>query len=73
MQKTCNTSKAGPTMCISFANERKTQIEWVATIKHRTQKWVNANNNPPKGSYYHWLDSDEMIMRSLCLKAFENI
>ncbi len=56
-------------MCISFANERKTQIGWVVAIGWRTWKWTSVNNIPPKGSPCCVLDLDEMIVRSLCLKA----
>jgi hypothetical protein len=51
-------------MCISFANEGKTQVGWVAIIGRRTWKWASANNIPPKGSPYCVWDSNEMIMRS---------
>ncbi len=56
------TSKAWPTMCISSTNEGKTQVGWSITIGWGTQKWVSANNTPPKGSPFHVLDSNEMIV-----------
>jgi hypothetical protein len=58
-------------MCVSFANERKTQVGWVVAIGWKTWKWVSVNNIPPKGSPCCVLDLDEMIVRSLCLKAFK--
>jgi hypothetical protein len=65
----CNIFEAKPTMCVSFANETKTQVKWVAIVRHRVKKWVSANNTPPKGSCYCVPNSNEMIMRSLCLKT----
>jgi len=57
-------------MCRSFANEGKTQVGWATTVGWRTS---SVNNTPSKGSPYHALDSNEMIVRSPCLKAFEKI
>jgi len=58
-------------MCVSFANERKTQVEWVVVIGWKVRKWTSANNIPSKGSPYCVLDLDEMTVKSPCLKAFE--
>ncbi len=33
-----NTFEAGPTMRVSFVNERKSQVGWVVIVGHRTQK-----------------------------------
>jgi hypothetical protein len=35
---TSNTSRARPTMCVSSANEGKTQVGWVVVIGRRAQK-----------------------------------
>jgi hypothetical protein len=32
-KKTSNTFEAGPIMCVSFANERKTQVGWVVVVR----------------------------------------
>jgi len=58
-------------MSASFANEGKTQVGWVATIKQKAQKRDSVNNILPKGSPYCLPNSDEMIMRFSCLKAFD--
>jgi hypothetical protein len=68
-KKTSNTSDARPIMCISSANEGKTQIRWVIVIRQRVRRW--ANNTPPKNSFYHVLGSNEIIMKSSCLEASE--
>jgi hypothetical protein len=65
--------KVGPTMRVSFSNEGKTQVGWVVTIGQKAQRWANINNTPPKGSPCHVPYSDEMTMKSPCLKVFENI
>jgi dUTPase len=31
-KKIITTSKVGPTMCVSFSNDEKTQVRWVAAI-----------------------------------------
>jgi hypothetical protein len=66
-----NTFEVGPTMCVSIANERKTQVEWVVVVAQRVRKWANANNIPPKGPPCCVLDLDEMTAKSPCLEAFE--
>ncbi len=33
-----NTFEVGPTMCVSIANERKTQVEWVVVVAQRVRK-----------------------------------
>jgi hypothetical protein len=45
MQKTCcnhkkigTTSNVGPTICISVANERKTQARWVVVVRQKMQR-----------------------------------
>jgi hypothetical protein len=58
-------------MCISFTNEGKTQVGWVATVRQKSQRSVNANNTLPKGSPYHVSYLNEMTMKSPCLEAFE--
>ncbi len=50
-QKTSSTFEVGPTMCVSFANEGKTQVRWVVAIGQKTQRWTSANNIPPKRSF----------------------
>ncbi len=57
-------------MCVSFANERKTQVGWVVTIGSRMQRKTNANNTP-KRSPYHVPNSNEMTMKSPCLETSE--
>jgi hypothetical protein len=57
-------------MCVSFTNEKKTQVGWVATVGRKMWKWISANNTPPKGSSCH-TNSNEMIVRSPCLEASE--
>jgi len=69
-KKIGNTSNARPTMCVSSANEGKTQVRWVVAVKQKVRKWASANNTPSKGSPYHVLDWNEMIMKSLCLKTW---
>ncbi len=68
-KKIGNMSEAKPTMCVSSANEGKTQVGWVVAIGWKAWKWASANNTPPKGSPYHVLDSNEMIVKSPCLKT----
>jgi hypothetical protein len=58
-------------MCVSSANERKTQIGWVVVVGWKAQKWTNVNNYPWKRSPCCILDSDEMVMKSLCLEVLE--
>ncbi len=71
MQEKGNTFEVRLTMCIAFANERKTQVEWVVVVGWRMWKWASANNIPLKGCPWHVLDLDEMTMKSSCLKTFE--
>ncbi len=66
-----NTFKARPIMCVSFANERKTHVKWVVVVRQITQRWVSANNTPPKRSPCHVQDLNEMIMKSMCLEISE--
>jgi hypothetical protein len=51
--------------------KEKHKPNWATTIGWSVQRWVNANNIHPKGSPCHVLDSDEMVVKSPCLKAFE--
>ncbi len=37
-KKPSNSSKARPTMCVSFANEGKTKVGWVVAIGQRMQR-----------------------------------
>ncbi len=37
-KKTGTTSDEGPTICVSFVNKGKPQVEWAATIGQRTWK-----------------------------------
>ncbi len=53
----------GPSMCVSFGNEAKTQVRWVATVEWRAQRCVNINNTLPKGSPCHVPYSNEMTMK----------
>jgi len=68
-KKSNNTSRARPIMCVSSTNERKTQVRWATTVGQKVGRRVSANNTLPKRSPCHVLDSDEMIVRSWCLKA----
>jgi len=58
-------------MCVSSSNEGKTQVGWVATIRRKARRWANINNIPPKGCPCHVPYSNEMTMKSPCLKVFE--
>ncbi len=60
-----------PTICISFANEGKTQVRVVVTLKQRLRSWAIVNNAPPNGSSCCVLYFDEMTMRSPCWKAWK--
>jgi hypothetical protein len=57
-------------VCIIY-QQGKTQVGWVAIVGWRMQKWINANNTPPKGSPYRLPHSNEMIVKSSCLETFE--
>jgi hypothetical protein len=63
--------KVGPIMYISLANEGKIQVGWVNVVGRKVWWWANVNNIPPKGSFYHVLNLDEMIVRSSCLEVSE--
>jgi hypothetical protein len=71
-KKIGNTFEARPIMCVSFANEGKTQVGWIVVVGWRVQRWTSVNNTPPEESPCCVSDLDEMIMKSLCLEAFEN-
>jgi hypothetical protein len=58
-------------MSVSSANEGKTQVRWVAIVGWKVRRKASANNIPPKGSPCCVLDSNEMIVKSLCLEAFD--
>ncbi len=62
--------KVGSTMCISFANEKKTQVGWATTRRQKVWKWASINNTLSKGSPCCVPNSNERIIKSLCLKAF---
>jgi hypothetical protein len=68
-KKIGNTSKAGPTMCISSTNNEKTQVGWVVEVGQKARRWTNVNNTPLERSPRHVLNSNEMIVRSLCLET----
>ncbi len=63
-------SKVGPIMCVSSTNERKTQIGWATTLQQKTWKWISVNDTPSKRSPCYVPNSNEMTIKSLCLKAF---
>jgi hypothetical protein len=52
-KKTRTTFDARLIICVSFANEGKTKIGWVAVIGRKTQRWAKTNNIPPNGSTCH--------------------
>jgi hypothetical protein len=64
------TFDVGPTICVSFAKKRKTQIGWAATIGRKTRRWAKVNNTSRNGSLCHVPSSDKMIMRSPCQETW---
>jgi hypothetical protein len=70
-KKTSTTFETRPTICTSLVNEGKTQVGWVVAVRQRMQICVKTNNVTLKRSPYHKLNSDKIIMRSLCREAYK--
>jgi hypothetical protein len=69
--KVGTTSKPTPTIYVSLANEWKTKVGWGVIIGQKVWKCVNVNNILFKRSLYRVLNSNEMTMKSSCIKACE--
>jgi hypothetical protein len=59
------------TICISLTSEIKSQVRLVVALKWKLWRCDKTNNILPKGSSYHILDLDEMIMKFVCWKTYK--
>ncbi len=67
------TFDAGLVICVSFANEGKTQVKRAAIVGWKMQKWVRSNNIHPNGSPCCVPNFNKMTMRSPCSETLKNI
>ncbi len=64
------TSNVGPTICVSFAKEGKTQVRWATAIGWKAWRWARTNNIPPNGSPCKKSGEDPLEQKHLFLIGF---